>query len=135
MAILKRKGKKANVGDRLKSGVTTVAVGAGMHVVDALVGNEDIVSYGGLAVGIALPILLPGTERVGDAVAAVGAYKVATNLKLGETLGLNNPATTGVFEGKDAIGNAQNFFASKKKSERGGNPVNKGTTPDTIIIK
>ncbi len=129
------KGKKVNVNDRIKQGITTVAVGAGMQVVDAIVGGDtagDMVNYGTLVVGIGLPILIPGTDRIADGVAAVAAYKLAKDMDLAGKIGLgSNAAQAGVFEGRDTIGNAPSFFKEKKKSEKG---TNKTTIDNTLTV-
>ena len=144
MAILKKKGKKVNVNDRVKQAVTTAAVGAGVQIVDALLKDkaEDVVSYVELGVGVALPILVPGTERVGDAVAAVAAYKTAQRIDIAKQFGIGEkdktdtpakkpeaPKTNGVFEGYDAIGNPVPFFEDKKKAEKKEKKTN-----DTILV-
>lgn len=111
------KGKKANMNDRVKQSVTTVAVAAAVQVVDSLVKNElasDTLNYAELGVGIALPILMPGTERIADAVAAVAAYKVAVDLDLASKVGLGEKATTTGLGDNATIGS---FFREKKNSE------------------
>lgn len=125
--------KKVNVNDRVKQGITTVAVGAGVQVVDALVGENtagDIVNYAELGIGIALPVIMPGTERIGDAVAAVAAYKVAKDMNLAGKIGLGSePATTGL--GDNAVignmfrekKNAEMSFTKKKDTKSDENPI------------
>ena len=125
MAILrKKKGQKA--GGRIKNSLLNVGIGAGMSVVDAMVTN-DAVGYVALGAGVLLPIAVGGTERAGDALAAVGAYKVATQMNLAGTLGLgSNPATAGVFDSRNAIG--RTLFNQKKKAERKSGKHNPNNT-------
>jgi hypothetical protein len=135
MAILKnKKGKKVNVNDRVKQGITTIAVGAGMQVVDKLLGETagEMATYAQLGIGIALPILVPGTERVGDAVAAVASYKTAQQFDLAGKLGIEGVNNVQGLEDRSAIGNS--LFVEKKKHEN-NNPVSfkKATGGDNPI--
>lgn len=135
MAILKqKKGKKVNVNDRIKQGITTVAVGAGMQVVDKLLGETagEMATYAELGIGIALPILVPGTERVGDAVAAVASYKTAQQLDLAGKLGIEGMDNVRGLGDRSAI--ASPLFVEKKKHEN-SNPVafRKNTGTDNPI--
>jgi len=115
MAILKnKKGKKVNVNDRVKQGITTIAVGAGMQVVDKLLGETagEMATYAQLGIGIALPILVPGTERVGDAVAAVASYKTAQQFDLAGKLGIEGVNNVQGLGDRGVIGNS--LFVEKK---------------------
>ena len=125
MAILrKKKGQKT--GGIIKDNLVNIGVGAGISVVDAMVSN-DAVGYVALGAGVALPIIVGGTEGIGNALAAVGAYKVANQLNIAGALGLGEkPATTGVFDSRQAIG--RTLFSEKKKAERKSGKHNPNNT-------
>jgi len=122
------------VNDRVKQGITTIAVGAGMQVVDKLLGETagEMATYAQLGIGIALPILVPGTERVGDAVAAVASYKTAQQFDLAGKLGIEGVNNVQGLGDRSAIVNS--LFVEKKKHEN-NNPVSfkKATGADNPI--
>lgn len=128
MAILKSK-KKVNTKDRVTGAVTSAVVGAGMSVLDGVVGEGDMLNYGSLAVGIALPMFVPGTEKIGDAVAAIAAYKLSKELDLAGKLGLTDaPKTTGLGD-RFALGDVDRMFIDKSNSQKKNTNLSK--SPNT----
>ncbi|MDR1652991.1 MAG: hypothetical protein LBS01_04980 [Prevotellaceae bacterium] len=119
-----RRNKKVDVEDRVKQALVTVVTGAGLNLVEGLVGDSlagDILSYVELGVGIAAPIIVegPGIERAGDALAAVAAYKVGENLGLRTMFGgttSDDPVVIG-YQDNLAIGNSY-FPAVKNNFQR-----------------
>lgn len=131
MGIIKNR-KKANVSERLKQGMYDAGVGVGFAVLEDAIGvptdvekaksQEDMMTIGAVVVGIGLPILMPGTERVANPLAAIGAYKAGKNWKVAEKLGLTDdaPATAGLGD-RYAMGSASAMFESKRRAEGRGN--------------
>jgi len=123
MGILK-KGKKVNTSDRIKSGITSVAVGVGMSLVDALVGESDTINYGALVVGIGLPMIIPGTEKIGDDVAAIASYKTSKSMDVAGKLGLTATASTTGLGDRSALGNVNRMFQNKNNAQKKNSPMN-----------
>lgn len=124
MAITKSK-KKSGIAGRLMASVTPVLVGAAVGVVDDAAGaeNSEMVSYGALAVGIALPAFVPGTENMGNSLASVGSFMVSKNLGIAEKLGLTDTATTTGLGDRHALGNVSRMFQDKKEAQKKSSPV------------
>lgn len=123
MGIL-RKGKKINTSSRIKSGVTSLAVGVGMSLVDALVGESDMINYGALVAGIGLPMFVPGTEKIGDGVAAIAAYKVGKDMDVAGKLGLTAVAPVNGLSDRLAMGNVNKMFKNKEFAQKKNSSVN-----------
>ena len=142
MGILKNR-KKVNVSDRLKQGMYDTGVGVAFAVVEDAIGiptdvekaksQEDLMSIGALAVGIGLPILMPGTDKFANPIAAIGAYKVGKSMKVAEKLGLTDEAatTTGLGD-RSALGNTSRMFDTKRRAENRSNSGGSNTVPNPL---
>jgi len=141
MGILKNR-KKVNVGDRVKQGMYDAGVGVTFAVVEDAIGvptdvekaksQEDMMSIGALVVGIGLPIVIPGTDKIANPLAAIGAYKMGKSLKVAEKLGLTEttPATAGLGD-RSALGSTSAMFEQKRRAESRGNSGS-NTSPNPL---
>lgn len=101
---------------RVKGAITPVLVGGAMGVADDALGAEhtEKLGLGALVAGIAVPAFVPGMEKIGDNVAAVGAYMAAKNFKLADKIGLG---VNGVGD-RHALGNTSKMFIERKVENR-----------------
>lgn len=114
--------------------LTVGATGVAAHVIAEAIDlkKPEYADYGMIAVGVVLPEMVksPTMDTVGNALTAVGAYRLAERHNLAGKLGFNTPATSGMgmLPGLHTIGSnwqsARQVYASAPREKKNPNNVN-----------
>lgn len=126
------KKMKINFQKVAMNALTVGATGVAAHVVAEAIDLQkpEYADYGMIAVGVVLPEVVksPTMDTVGNALTAVGAYRLAERNNIAGKLGFNTaPATSGL-PGLHTIGNnwvpASTVYASTPREKKNPNNVN-----------
>lgn len=112
--------------------LTVGATGVAAHVIAEAIDLQkpEYADYGMIAVGVVLPEMVKGPtmDTVGNALTAVGAYRLAERYNLAGKLGFNTTPSTAGLPGLHTIGNnwqsARQVYASAPREKKNPNNVN-----------
>lgn len=126
------KKMKINFQKVAMNALTVGATGVAAHIAAEAIDLQkpEYADYGMIAVGVILPEVVKGPtmDTVGNALTAVGAYRLAERNNIAGKLGFNTAPATGALPGLHTIGNnwapAREVYAGAPREKKNPNNVN-----------